>query len=271
MNAEHSAKTSGFLRTLLWTLFFTLLYFVLGTLLYDVALGFAFLVWLLIIGPLFAVPLLVWIYLKFFRSLKTLDLRSSANSDLAQYYFELLLKKSGPRPIFYTYQASDLGFFWWEKPLSSQSGQIILLPHRWFEETPSRKRQDFEALWDSIYALSARERKIRTAQMCLWVSFFLPFEFLASVGQRVLNLLGFVDLPPLGFWMFRALKNFQSLWFQLSDESDPLAGEIYRTRLLAPRAWRSLCFGVWSLQPRRSMHPLARAMTQKDLSLGELF
>jgi hypothetical protein len=271
MNAEHSAKTSGFLHTLLWTLFLALLYFVLGTLLYDVALGFVFLAWLLIVGPFFAAPVLVWIYLKFFRSLKLLDLRSSANSDLAQYYFEMLLKKSGPRPIFYTYEAGDLGFFWWENLFSSQPGQIVLLPQRWFEETKSRKRHDFEALWESIHALSPNERKMRTAQMCLWVSFFLPFEFLASIGQNVLNVLGFDDLPPLGFWMYRTLKNFQSLWFQLSDESDPLAGEISRTRLLAPRAWRSLCFGVWSLQPRRSMHPLTRAMTQKDLSLGDLF
>lgn len=267
LNAEHIKKSSTLFRTLFLALIWAALSFGLSCLLYGVGLGYISVVWNLAVGPIL-LPFSAWMYLKFFRKLNPVDLRRAEHGEIAQCYFECLLKKAGPRPIFYTYEASDLSIFWLERRTFKRSEQIVLIPTAWFNEPALMKRQDFESIWEHIHDLSRFQRRVRTLQYSLWLALLFPLELLTFVFQKIEDAIGFKDLPFLGFWMFQFLKSFQSFWFGLSDQGDSLGGDLDRQALRVPRSWRSLSFGVWALMPQRYLHPLSKVMTQRDIVLS---
>jgi len=254
------------LRTLGFALLWGALTFLLGFFLYGVELSLVLIVVLFFICPVI-LPILFWQTLVWKYDLKPLDLRLNQNADLAQSYFESMLTLPGPRPIFYYYRGSEALMFWFERSVSRRSEQIVIVSDLWLQETSKNRCQDFVSLWKMILVQNRMERRVRTMQIVLWMSLMAPFEILSRIFHKVFVILGCVDLPHLSFWTFRTLKSFQNFWFGIKDQSDPLSGVLNYQRYYEPKIWRSWSFGVWIQIPRRNLHPLVKALTQRDMLL----
>lgn len=242
--------------------------FALGWALYSFQLGVIFVLWTHALG-LLVLPLVWWLYLRLGpQKLQRVDLEKQP--ELLTEYLKNILAKPGPRIRLWIRRDHEINFLWYESyRFHRRSTQDLIVTSQWLSSTSSEERvADWNKIWQTVAEQTSFQRKLRSFDMILWLSWFSllapVLTFFDFVLDAIFDTRGIKLSFFLQYWAWR-LKNF--CFDHVAEAKEGFEGPSLQQNYPHPKIWNSLSWGVWFQIPERSVHPLWKELTHRKAFL----
>jgi hypothetical protein len=252
-------------RSLLAFLIISALWGLVGFGFLSLPVGGAFAIWSLVLGPL-VISLTLWLLKRPVFGLRRMNFKKQ--SELQFEYLSCLLTQPVLDLRIWVRPSEDLGFFWWEEGLVGKGVTHLVVTTGWLRQPSANKIEDFNLLWTKIAAVPAILRRLRSLQMVLWWGPASLLDVVLLILRSLLDALYFTEFPSPSFWMQRLAWTLRGFCFGFEAEGELLPRLNLGEKLVVPRSWNWVSFGVWVLYPARAIHPTWMLFTSSQAFLN---